>query len=71
MTREDIRSAVRVRAKSKMRLQLGLPGALLVIGFGSVMIHVCGLLGTVDPGQAFFTLKPGHVQGSEGKVMIG
>ena len=62
MTLENIRSTVRVREKSRMRLCLGLPEALLFIGFGGVMVHVFGPLGTVDPVQ---------VQHSEGKVMIG
>jgi len=62
MTLENIRSTVRVREKSRMRLCPGLSEALLVLGFGGVMVLVCGPLGTVDPVQ---------VQHSEGKVMIG
>ena len=71
MTRENIRSTAPVREKSRIRLGLGLPEALLVMGFEGVMVHVCGPLGTVDPGQVVLHPKPGHVQHSEGKVMIG
>jgi hypothetical protein len=71
MTRENIRSPAPVREKSSMRLGLVLPETLLVMGFGGTMVHVCGPLGTVDPGQVVLTPKPGHVQYSEGKVMIG
>lgn len=45
--------------------------ALLVIGFGDVMVQVGGPLGTVDPGQVVLTPTPGHVQDPEGKVMLG
>ena len=71
MTLENIRSTAPVKEKSRIRLLLWVPEALLVIGFGGFMVHVCGPLGPLTLAMWFFAPKPGHVQDPEGKVMIG
>ena len=54
MTRENIRSTVPVKEKTKIRWGLWRSGALPVIGFEGFMVHILGPLGTVDPGQVVY-----------------